>query len=555
MVDDENGKQVATLQTLLQVMTVDFRDCQATPLPYARNGVVLPTPASIKRQDTAQAGAEGLHKEVSFDHSSYSGQLLTSLRSESVSESCDTNNAPLETAIIDQGTDYNNAFHLPHDLPLELQLPLDEDGTADNHWDVVANHLPWDDYLNIDDDVWRVLERFFDRAYIIFPVISYQDLIERLLEPSWRDDSALKTLLHSMRLIEMAGDYRMSSSNSGQLLELVSQVETSRLTYDFADPATLDAVVVSLFLFTAYNVLGKYTRSMLYLDEAFSLLDAADVQPSEAVRKQQIRMVLFNTEAATLPIYVHRPRKRRSHRASIIGNQGYDWFLRVETIVQSGHVAMHLLRRLTEVNLAENAEALKQLDIESENDMVTLFGAVFRQHCISRVQAADVAITRQWHLSSMLVSGTRPVPAALETSEVSVEQMGILVLSWICLLGEGELRIVGLGKVAALARQLRFLAGPSRCNTVLGGLLGAIIREDHEMAYAPQLADLVMPMASFLPHTITPSQSDGSLATLRPSMHAPAHGGATAFEDENRLSSVNMKQSSSTTRLSPWIID
>ncbi|KEF52821.1 uncharacterized protein A1O9_11238 [Exophiala aquamarina CBS 119918] len=515
-------------------MTVDFRDWQATPLPYARNGVVVSTPANLEKPGTSQARDEGLHKDVNYDPFSFFKQPSNSPNSGSVSESCYTNNAPLEPETFDLSAEHNAPFHPPYDLPPDLQLSLDGDWAADSHWDVVADHLPWDAYLTIDNDIWRDLERFFDRAYIIFPVISYHDLTARLLlEPDWRDDPPLKTLLLSIRLINMAGDYRMTSSDRAQLLQLVSQVETSRLSHDFADPATLDAVVASLFLFTAYNVLEKYTRSMLYLDEAFSLLDAADVGSNEVRREQQLRMVLFNTEVATLRIYTHRKKIRWSHRASIVENLENDCCLSVETIVQPEPVAMHLLRRLTQVNLAQSAEALEQLNVESENDMATLFGTVFQQHRISRVQAADVAITRQWNLSSMLVSGARTAPAALEAFGVSAEQMGTTALSWICLLGEGELRIVGLGKVAALARKLRFLAGPSRCNTVLGGLLGAIIREDHEKTYAPQLADVVMPMASSLPYTITPRHLDSSLAMLRCSKHAPTHRDGTVFEDES----------------------
>lgn len=535
-------------------MTVDIRDCQATALPYARNGVVLSAPTNPKGPNTAQTGTDGSHKKVNFDPFSFPEQLSTSPRSEYISESSDTTSTPLHMAIMDQGAEYNVPFHLPHDLPPELQISLDEDSAADNLWDVVANYLPSDEYLTIDNDIWRDLERFFDRGYIIFPVISYQDLIERLIfNPSWRDDPALQTLLLSIRLVEMAGNYRMSPTNSAQLLEMISQVETSRLSHDFADPATLDAVVVSLFLFTAYNVLGKHTRSLIYLDEAFSLLDATEVGSNEARRKQQIQIVLFNTEAATLPIYAHRRKKRRSHRASIVENQEYDSGLGVEPVVQSEHVAMHLLRRLTEVNLAKNAEELNQLNIESEKDMVTLFGAVFRQHRISRVQAADVAITRQWHLSSMLVSGTRQVTAALETLDVSVEQMGIVALSWICLLAEGELRIVGLGKLAALTRHLRLLAGQSGCNTVLGGLLGAIIREDHEKIYAPQLAEVVMPMASSLPYTITPPQPDNPLETFRASICVPTQGNTTITEEETIFIPSNMWQSSSAHR--PVLVD
>lgn len=527
--------QKVAAPTLLQAVTVESRDYLATPLPYARNVVVFCPPANVQSPDVAETTPAISPEQVDVASFSFSEQLSTSPRSEPISESFYMDTVPLETTDIDRVVEYSVSLDPLHDFPTDL-LPPDELWPVENHWNGDSTDLSLSHHLTTDDDIWRDLEKFFDAGYVIFPVISYQDLASRLiLQPAWGDDPALSSLLLSIRLISMAGDYRMfpSNDNRTQLLALISQVEISRLGYDFADPATLDAVVVSLFLFTAYNVLGKYNRSFLYLDEAFSLFDGADVRPDEARRRQQIRLVLFNTEAATVPIYAPSRKKYRSHQASVRDNEGKDCCLSVETEVQSERVALHLLRRLTEINLAENAEALKKLDVESETDMVTLFGAIFRQHRPPMIQAADVAITRQWHLSFRLISGPRQVPGAPTPLRVLAEQLGTVALSWICLLGEGELRVVGLGKLAALARHIRSLAGSTQCHTVLGGLIGAIIREDHERLYAPQLADVVMPMASFLPSTLTSPRPRTSSAAIRRNIFAAAHQAPMVSEDES----------------------
>ncbi|KAH0844851.1 hypothetical protein FOPE_09208 [Fonsecaea pedrosoi] len=361
-----------------------------------------------------------------------------------------------------------------------------------------------EDELSRGDDIWNAIDEFFDTLYVVFPILSYASLASRLIiEPAWRAIPEFRTLLLSIRAVNAAGQFRMAPSDTAHLSELITQVEKSRLEYDFADPPTLDSVVVSLFLFTGNNVLEKHNRAFLYLDEALSLLEVVGVaDEEERHRKAQIEQVLFNTEAATMAIYANQGRRRRARRPREVVDLPLRASHTLGALDESDRVALHLLRRLTEIHLAENAEAFDEIDIDSEADMATLFGAVFKRHRYSRIQAADVVVTRQWQLSTKLVANLKMGIGISPRLQKSVEALGLAAMSWICLLGEGELRIVGLGKLSSLAQNIRVLAGRSQCQYILGGLAGAVIKEDHEKIFAPQLAEVVMPLISTVPASL-----------------------------------------------------
>ena len=349
--------------------------------------------------------------------------------------------------------------------------------------------------------------------YIVFPVVSYVQLATRLVvEPVWASVPDLRTLLLSIRLLNAAARYRMKTQDKMLLSDLIHQVESSRLCYDFGDPATLDGVVASLCLFTAYNVLEKHNRAFLYLDEAITLFEMVPVSEQEEQRRLRIEWVLFNTEAAALAIYASQNRRRRSRKPSlhITVQQGFG------ADAESDRVATQLLRRLTQIHLAEDADGLEDINIESEDDMETLFGAVLREHRYSRIQAADVIMTRQWQLSSKLVASHRDRSSTSRLPAAVVEPLGIAAMSSICLLKEGELRIVGLGKLAWLAQNIYALAGQTKCQDIIRGLTGALVREDHERTFAIQLNDLILPIVCSVPPLLGP-QGGNQVWQYRPS--------------------------------------
>jgi hypothetical protein len=355
-----------------------------------------------------------------------------------------------------------------------------------------------------EPNVWDILDEFFNTMYLIFPIVDHLELSSRLIvQTDWQTIPDLCTLVYSLRLLNTAGCYRQNGGDGGTLWQHIRAVELSRLMYDFADPPTLDAVVASLFLFTAYNVLGKHGRAFLYLDEAQSLADAFALSGNteEEQRQFAIEEVLFNTQAATFALYgdkkgeivarEHRRRSRIQRRQTT--NQLRDF----NSEVGLSPVAVQLRRRMTSIYLSKDVEDIQQVDVELNNIM----RADMKEHQHARIQCADVIVTRQWQLSHLLVARQRdgkpkPQPSTLTS-------MGIAVMSWICILGQGELRIVGLGKLMELAIHIAGLPGAAGHQDVLRGLTGAVMREDYERAFEVPLKLLNDSMLTLQPALTT----------------------------------------------------
>ena len=137
--------------------------------------------------------------------------------------------------------------------------------------------------------------------------------------------------------------------------------------------------------------------------------------------------------------------------------------------------------------------------------MNTLFGAALGMRRYCRIQAADVAVTRQWQLSSKLVTSLRAQRPTSEISQSLVDNLGTPALAWICMLPAGELRIVGLGKLSGLAKNIAKLSSGKTPSYSVAGLVGTIIKEDIEKTYAPELADVILPMViSQVPLSLQP---------------------------------------------------
>ena len=352
-----------------------------------------------------------------------------------------------------------------------------------------------------EGEIWSSIQQFFDTMHVIFPVLSYPELSSRvILQPAWSAAPELRTLLLAMRVVLAAGEYRITSNDDKPLKHFTLQAEKSRLCYDFAESPTLDEVVISLFLFTSYNVLEKHSRAFLYLDEALSLMEAVEVEGHEEERrKMEVEQVLYNTDTATLAIYAGKSRRRKAKKPSLHFEHPPTACSNLELRKDSDRVALHLLMRLTEIHVAEDAETLRIISTASEVDMETLFGAGFATNRYCRIQAADVAVTRQWQLSTKLVAGLSQHDTLSRVSQSQIDNLGTAALAWICLLREGEPRIVGLGKLSGLAKNMVTLSGGNAHSYAIAGLVSAIIRDDHEKKFAPGLAGIVLPMVSTIP--------------------------------------------------------
>ncbi|TPX13449.1 uncharacterized protein E0L32_006179 [Thyridium curvatum] len=361
-------------------------------------------------------------------------------------------------------------------------------------------------------DAWDTINAYYDDGYLVFPIVPYSELASRLVtEQDWLSQPSLRTLVLSLRLLLASGRYRMDSRDSTVLRDLILQVETSRLGYDYADPAALDEVACSLFLFTAYNVLNVHTRAFLYLDEAISLFnEAALLYEEDNPRVLRIEKVIFNTEAAS-QLYASKTRTRRARRPSMNIDDYVPCLDGFAQDTETEAIAARLLTRLTRTYLAQGSDVLA----ETEMDSLTL--EHHSRHSYLRIQEADVIVTQQWQLSSKLVTDRQYVSIA--NKRPIIFSLGVQVMSWVCLLREGELRVVGLGKLAELALNICFLTGGMRCQDILRGLAGAVLREDHEQHYAPRLIGMmaaVSPSIPTMPSLEGPVALSGHLALPAP---------------------------------------
>lgn len=366
--------------------------------------------------------------------------------------------------------------------------------------------------------------------YLIFPIVSYDALVSKVaLDLNWRLDPDFRTLLYALNLFNVSADHRMQRQDPSELTVLARQVERSRLCYDFADPATLNSVVVSLSLFTAYNVLEKHNRAFLYLHEAITLFEAVPGPLSEAEesRKHRLGQVLFNTESATLAIYATDPGRRlqEARKPYITGERPST------SMTWQGperHAALYLLDQLTRIHLAEDADQMTTISVEADPSqmMPAPEDTSPGQLRYWRLQSADVAITLQWQLSRMLLGISSYKPSSGASPRYRTSHLGVTAISHIYSLSEGDLRIVGLGKVAGLALNLSMLANCSWQQDVLRGLTNAVLREDYEGTFGFLLDSLIVPTIP----TGLPSPQMAELSRWW-DFNAPTDDAFTAFDD------------------------
>jgi hypothetical protein len=405
----------------------------------------------------------------------------------------------LPESIFDQSTAFAADGQGP-DYPSAKTFELDQDVTAYSYGEMTQQPLQkclQAFYVPTEGDIWTAIRQFFDKSWIVFPVLSCDKLCRQLsMTTTWDAEPAQRTLLLAIQMINSACEYRIASENDTAFQTIIRAVEKSRLDYEFAEPATLDDVVVSLFLFVAYNVLEKHTRAYLYLDEAFSLLGVVETYHNlEAQRKHLIELVLFNTETASMAVYAHPGRQRRAKIPRITLDSMPTSSSEHGMITDYEKLALHLVTRLTKIHAAGGARVLLD-DFSDSKDLRDLLGMSLQQRQFCRIQAADVSVSQQWQLSTKLLANLRSRALTQKLAMAKAEKLGVAAMAWICSLREGELRIVGLGKIFGMLQAIRAIAGKGGCESVVSGLIGALVREDHDKKFAAGVTRLIAPMIS-----------------------------------------------------------
>ncbi|KZO92609.1 hypothetical protein CALVIDRAFT_304676 [Calocera viscosa TUFC12733] len=276
--------------------------------------------------------------------------------------------------------------------------------------------------------------------------------------------------------------------------------------------------------------MGRHKRAFLYLTEAIGLLDSVDPggeTETERIRRTRIEYVVFVTENASVSIYGNTGKRRLARKPvqivhsaealrlpSMVGRQRVGMRTR-EEMERLDREAMDLLVLMTQLHAATdineiiNIGGIGSAGGGNGTNSGSLIPTMFLRNGRGPVyptQSADVAITRQWMLANklpLLFDSCQTNPLAVTGLGMILQDMGASVLQWISQLPSGQLRIVGLGKVTAIARTIHSLASQigdaGMFDSVLRDLVLAVCNNDLEGDYMPLLNDCIAKFYSDIP--------------------------------------------------------
>lgn len=330
--------------------------------------------------------------------------------------------------------------------------------------------------------------------------------------------------------------------DTARLLKVVAILEQIRTQYDFANAPTADTLATSLFLFVAYNITGRHKRAFLYLAEAIALLDLVEDISDERtrVRLKRIEYVIFITEQATTSIYGKVGMRKLARRPIDIAQSANmlrmpSGLYRNEAVERSDEEAVDLLLHMARLHAAMDVDEIINMANPAPPSRSILTS--LHDPASYKMQHADVAITRQWILAIKLPSLLQTCQSnslAVMGLEGLLHDMSLSVLQWISALPEGQIRVVGLGKVTAIARTIQDFAVQIGKDlafaSVIRELAYAVCMNDHEGIFVPLLSDCVdkilYDLAPFIsdPTMPDPNQRAQLLPPLQPEQTHPPPG-------------------------------
>lgn len=274
--------------------------------------------------------------------------------------------------------------------------------------------------------------------------------MEKIQNEVYLSDPDFCVLLISIRMLNEACKLRASPDRGSSTLSfLTKDVEDMRRSsddYDFSNFPSIDAVVVSIFLFTAYNVCGKHNRAFCYLTEAIGLMDMIlePSAPTEIIRLQRLEYVLFVTESASVSIYGSGRNRKLARRPSSIttpehtlmwynggnGAEAQNWIRDAERM-KADEEAVKLLLLMTRLHLANKLTEVANVSVD--NMMAANIAKSFdnpsnHQPLTFSTQTADVAITRQWKLASQwwrVLSAGNTLPSSTDSLQLTIQILGM----------------------------------------------------------------------------------------------------------------------------------
>ena len=443
--------------------------------------------------------------------------------------------APTETPAA--SSSIGNGFYSPtqtnlvidrfEDLDSRLEFNLEADSTPTERSLPSSHELfyeqqqrlwlePHDGFPLSKERLMMEISLFFHQGYVAYPFIHYETFMESINDDRHLSDQGFGSLVLSIVMLNEAIKVRLSSQHDQHairyLARTIEDLRTGPGDYHFAEDPSVDTVIVSLFLFIAYNVSDKHNRAFFYLTEAIGLFDLLG-EPSDAIsaiRQQRLCYILYVAESATISIY-GSPRKRMisprpltplKSASSLSWYNNEDFQRTMEgfaeaDIVTTDKQAVDLLLLMTRLHLATEVSEVAKITVDDQllySITRSLGNGAGHHNGRADTQIADVAITRQWKLAELWWNEMSRQPA-LASSEgainCTIEMIATTALTWSKTLKPGYLRIVGLGKLVGLTDSIfnisSRLGSVGRCTALIRHLIQTVAETDYDRYFAPQL--------------------------------------------------------------------
>jgi hypothetical protein len=395
---------------------------------------------------------------------------------------------------------------------------------------------PIEDVCLSGQTIMAELGLFLSNHYQRYPIIHMETLLGKVERGEYSSDGSLRSLLLTIFLLNETAQFRRTPDRGTARIELLSraieQLRANPNDYHFADFPSLDALITSLFLFIAYSVRDYHNRAFTYLTEAIGLMDLVEY-PCDGVemdRYHRIECTLYVTEAASNYIY-GAGRRRRIARPPLnltVTCTPEGWYL------QEGN-----LKGLTPPFSTLDFNTLDKEAVNLLVSMVRIYGALDttevskvsfndnfiaamnegnEQKSLCSIQTADTAITRQWQLA---LHWWRDLPSKVSRPQVkdsaryTVQIIGMTAIQRTRCLRPEECRIVGHGKLAALADVLFNISSTigilPNCSSLIGQLIRIVSETDYERFFAPDMS-LIELCIGEVPRSLTSDKETESVA-------------------------------------------
>lgn len=363
----------------------------------------------------------------------------------------------------------------------------------------------------------------------ISPVIDVGDVRQRLLAGD--SDQRFRTLVAALPIIDVTYQYQRqpSAAKRQRIVKLLTVVETSRLKSQFEDSPNLDSVITSFILFLGYITLCKRNRAFLCLSETISLFRMFSTQierqsaPQDALlrrRLARLELIFFITERTSCAIYdyccAHYANSERISESLT---------LLQETTPKDVSEAWtdQIVIQLAQIYKSAEETSWRLLEEEQRSYlasyMMSYLTSLSFDSCSTqgtgnddladlRWQTVDLIVTDSWRsidkISATLqdkdkLNSPDPEPFQEQPLVRALLRKSSAALASICGLDGGLIRVIGLIKVAIMARDVAracyhvnhggYLV--EQCRNVVSGLVLAISREDYDESLAIHMQECV----------------------------------------------------------------